>query len=284
MNLFKIVLLLFIAVAIPAEAATLSFKTEENGSVVSAYVLLDTEGEKVNAVEGVIRYDDDVLELDSISDGNSRINLWIERPKESERGVVSFSGVTPSGFSGGKEKIVTLTFKKKTEGQGGLSFENIQVLLHDGLGTPAVLKTHAAEIVFSRSPVPDTKSGNDTESPEDFKPEIITDRDVFGGKYVLIFATQDKLSGVEKYQVREGFFARYVNAESPYLLHYQKLERDIFVKAVDYAGNERIVVLSAQNPRMWYEHYELFAILLGIAFVFFILTRVRAWIASRRTL
>ena len=42
-------------------------------------------------------------------------------------------------------------------------------------------------------------------------------------------------------------------AESPYLLKNQKLNKNIFIKAVDKNGNERVAVLLPQKPLPWYE-------------------------------
>jgi len=58
------------------------------------------------------------------------------------------------------------------------------------------------------------------------------------GKYFLVFSTQDKGSGVDHYEVREGRFGGFSEVSSPYILKYQSLDKKIFVKAIDKFGNE----------------------------------------------
>ena len=107
----------------------------------------------------------------------------------------------------------------------------------------------------------------DTEPPEDFTPAIVNDPNVFDGKYFLVFATQDKGTGVDHYEVREGRWGWFREAESPYLLKQQKISRDVYVKAVDSAGNERIAVIPARVHSAWWEGYELFAILVVVILI-----------------
>lgn len=70
--------------------------------------------------------------------------------------------------------------------------------------------------------------------------KMFSDPAIFDGKYFLVFATQDKGSGISHYEVCEGGKRKCAIAESPYLLQNQKLNQKIFVKAVDKNGNEYI--------------------------------------------
>ena len=105
-------------------------------------------------------------------------------------------------------------------------------------------------------------------------PEIARDESISDDKWFIVFATQDKASGVDHYEVKESrqkiltFFSRWRAAESPHVLKDQELRSYIFVKAVDKTGNERIVKLSPQNSLRWYENYENWIILIVIAVVF----------------
>ena len=90
----------------------------------------------------------------------------------------------------------------------------------------------------------------DATPPEDFKPEIGRDPAIFEGKYFLSFATTDKTSGIDYFEIleadRRGFIrgttrkAERKIGKSPYVLEDQSLQSIIKVKAVDKAGNERI--------------------------------------------
>jgi len=136
--------------------------------------------------------------------------------------------------------------------------DSSQVLLNDGFGTPANLKTQTG--VFNiLSGIPDIPKKEweqelkkDITSPEQFEIEISRDQTMFSGKYFIIFSTTDKETGVDYYQVKEGKRG-WKTAESPYLLEEQGLTSIIKVKAVDKAGNERIAELPAQRqPLPWW--------------------------------
>src|SRR5207247_2300689 len=123
----------------------------------------------------------------------------------------------------------------------------------------------------------------DTVPPEPFEPQISRNPNIFNGKYFLSFAAQDKGSGIDHYEVCEDIgyriqdlgkiIARFLNiksyslnscfvtAESPYQLQDQTLKSVIFVKAIDKAGNERIVKVNTKNALAWYENYFIWLII-----------------------
>jgi len=112
------------------------------------------------------------------------------------------------------------------------------------------------------------KLDKDKTPPEPFTVEIGRDENIFNGQYFLSFSTVDKQTGIDHYEVLEISPADYALAQgqasvlsritnkilghglaglnwqvatSPYLLQDQTLKNMIKVKAVDKAGNERIV-------------------------------------------
>jgi len=124
----------------------------------------------------------------------------------------------------------------------------------------------------------------DTEVPEAFTPVVASDQSIFNGKYFLVFAAQDKGSGIDHYEVREtrayGKKRSWEIAESPYLLRDQTLSSYIYVKAVDRVGNERVAEISPRYTFKWYTHYE-FWVIIGIGLLVayiawrFILKKIR---------
>ena len=245
-------------------------------------LMLDTEGEIINAIEGEIAFPKELLEIKEIRDGDSIINLWVERPSIKSTDRVVFSGIIPTGFAGvlspyyeGERpgKIFSLIFISKSEGEGTIALKEGKVLLHDGLGTPA--KVEIFNFQFSIS---EDVSGfefqvpEDTDLPEDFKPEIAQNSDMFEGKYFLVFATQDKGSGIDHYEVCEGK-GKCVTAESPYLLQNQDLDEKIVVKAVDKSDNERIAVIEPRYPMKWYENWWIWVIIVLAGVIFYSVRR-----------
>jgi len=266
-----------------AELNLISHTQEINvGQQFQVDVILNTEGEQINAIEGKITFPRDLLELKKINDGNSIINFWIEKPKSAPDGQVVFSGIVPGGYNDNQGLILSITFLAKKEGSGLIEIQNAKTLLNDGKGTEAKLKIFnfqfliSKEVLTTQFSVPEIK---DLEPPENFKPEITSDPTIFEGKYFLVFATQDKGSGIDHYEVLESRNQKIENrnwrtVESPYLLKDQKLKSFIYVKAVDKAGNERIAILAPRYSLKWYEKWENWIIIIIVTFILYLLWKV----------
>ena len=111
--------------------------------------------------------------------------------------------------------------------------------------------------------------------PEPFKVEISQDPAIFEGKYFITFSTTDKQTGIDYYEVKEGR-KDWKRAISPYVLENQKLTSDIWVKAIDKAGNYWMETLEAQNkPEINYLIY------IGLGLIL-VLVVVILWIIFRR--
>lgn len=257
---------LSLLVALPAFAANLYFSGEQEFAVGSQFnidLIINTEGEAINAIEGSITFQNDFLEVKEFSDGDSIINFWLQKPKLTPSNQISFSGITPGGYNGNQGKVFSIMFQSLKEGEADINFSNLKILLNDGSGTAAQVKTTAMKIKISASieaSVSAPTQKTDNEPPETFVPEIASSTDIFDGQWFLVFATQDKISGVDHYEVKEGWRG-FIVAESPYLLKNQNLDQTIYVKAVDKSGNERIIVLPTKGPR-WYRNYLIWFIII----------------------
>ena len=274
-------LFLFMLVLVPrlTHAAGIFFEPEKNYGVKDQFkinVFLTSE-ESVNAVEGKISFPADLLELARAEDSNSIINLWLERPGIEKTGEVSFSGITPGGYKGGKVLIFSLIFLVKQEGSGVFEIHDARVLRNDGQGTEAPLQKFDSQFIVSKKtqtiPVPISEV-KDNNAPELFTPEIAENSALFDGKKFIAFTAQDKGTGIDHYEIKESrysiasIFQKWISAKSPYILTDQELRSYIFVKAVDMSGNERIVALQPRNPVAWYGNYEnWFIIVIGFVIV-----------------
>ena len=263
-----------------AEASILSFKNSVDivqvGEIISVQVILDTQGEQINALEGELQYSKDTLSFLKVIDGNSVINFWVQQPILEQEGVVLFSGITPGGVKGRDFEILTLQFEAKKEGIGSLLFKDMQVLLHDGIGTPVVVTIVPYELnILGQLTAPSvTTQYIDTEPPEPFTPIITSDSDIFSNKKFIVFSTEDKGSGIESYQIKEGNFGRYEVAVSPYEIKDQSLSNEIFIKAIDREKNEYIAVIYPQNYLAWYQTAQAkAAILILCIFLLFLVSR-----------
>ena len=112
--LFSIFYFLFSPVALGAElyfgAHSKEVGVEKNFEIG---VFVNTEGELVNAIEGEVIFPPD-LEFVEIRDGNSILNLWIKRPQLKEAGQVSFAGVIPGGYFGGRGYLFSLILQSES--------------------------------------------------------------------------------------------------------------------------------------------------------------------------
>ncbi len=275
---FVIFLLFAFFVVTPVFAAEIRLDSQKSEIFSGEQFLIDLvihSEESLNAIEGRLIFPEDKLLFKEIRDGNSVINFWIDKPQLEAPGVIFFAGITPGGWSGANNDIFSVLFEAKNTGIASIILQDTKALQNDGLGSQIALLTHDTAVFI--------KSGDgnlhkeifvDRELPEDFNPTVESDPNIFDGRYFLIFATQDKRSGIDHYAVREGEFGRFKIAESPYLLENQLLDRKIFVKAIDKSDNERIAVLNEQQQVSWYRQYEIFGILLIVIVIVFLLKKL----------
>ena len=275
----SLVIFYFSSLAFPVLAAEVYFETqgEEFGleKNFEVKVLLDTEGETVNAVEGEIVFPTNNLLLQEINDGGSFINLWIKKPSFDGNSVV-FSGILPGGYEGKDLYLFSLVLRGKELGEVTVDVINIRVLRNEPPGSTASTRVSSLKLqIKEESAAPEFITPEDSEPPEPFTARTAQDPNIFDGKWFLVFAAQDKVSGIARYFVYETKqkkdvtqinAKRWIEAESPYLLKDQKLQSYIYVKAVDKAGNERITALVARNQPSWPERYFLH-IIFGIIII-----------------
>lgn len=219
---------------------------------------IDTEKECINTIEANLKFPQDILEAVDFSQGKSIISLWIKSPViDQKSGLISFSGGIPGGYCGiipgdpGETDILGEIIFKVPDSLNGnktaeiIFLENSQVLLNDGLGTPAQLKNMGAvfNLLSEKTEAPkrewEENVSKDNILPEPFQIEVNRNPAIFEGKYFITFSTADKQTGIDHYEVKEGK-GDWNRATSPYLLEDQKLKSIIEVKAIDKAGNERI--------------------------------------------
>jgi len=264
----------------------LAAQTQEIGMGQSFQVdlILDTENQDINALEGKIIFPQDLLEIKKINDGNSIINLWIDKPKSTSASQIAFSGIVPGGYDSSQGLIFSITFLAKKEGGGVIEFNGIKALQNDGLGTEASLTASNYQFLISQEvPTPQITAPliEDHDLPEEFTPQIAADPAIFDNKYFLVFATQDKGSGIDHYEVCEGR-KKCVTAESPYLLQNQRLDQQILVKALDKNGNERVVMLPAPKLLPWYRNCSFFVILIIVGGALAYLVYKISWLKRKK--
>ena len=233
-------------------------------------IFVDSENDILNTIEGSVKFSENDFKINDIRDGNSSILLWIDKPK-TVSGAVTFSGMTPNGIVRDKNFIISLILEPRRSAEALVTLTGTGYL-NDGNGTKVTIKPANFKISVKKELQPDISVAdlkNDRETPEDFIPVIVRDDGLLSGKYAVIFETQDKFSGIDRYEIAEpklGLFGvekpKWGIAVSPYTLNDQSRESFVYIKAVDRNGNERIKKISPEKSFAVYKYSAIWFILI----------------------
>ncbi len=248
------------------------------GDTITMSLRIDTdEGECINTVDAVISYEPGIRAVD-VSRGSSILNIWVEDPKIDETNrTITFAGGITGGYCGRAagdpsltNVIADIVFQSPGFAIGGgetsrspavTIMDTSSVLMNDGFGTEAVLRTQNGVVTLEDTPANERTDAwrdrvlEDIDPPSDFVITLSKEDTAFSGQYFITWNTQDKQSGIDHYEVMEEPLedlyafrwgradAPWVTAESPYVLKDQTLNSTLRVKAIDKAGNETIAVL-----------------------------------------
>ncbi len=129
----------FFGGALFVHAASLSVSPSSGvytaGQVFSANVTVNTNGASVNAADGTLTYNPSEITVLGVSKG-SIFNLWTADPSFSNgAGTITFSGGSPTGYTGSNGTVISVTFKASSAGSPKVSFSKGSVLAADGRGT-----------------------------------------------------------------------------------------------------------------------------------------------------
>lgn len=271
-NLLKFILffsiLLVIFITKDAHAAKLRFEPAlaeyKVGDSFEVRMVLDTEGQEINAAEVVIIVPD-LLVIKGVAKSQSFVQLWIQEPSFTLNSV-KFSGGVPGGVKLKNGLIGKVTFEAKAAGQGAVALDPLSaVFLNDGLGTKENLVLEEGAGFFS---VRSKKQGEENEhltagdkqdrrKPKSFNLEIADDPRVFGGKKFVSFFTTDRDSGISRYEVKVGDGV-YQIAQSPYLVDELPARTVIRVRAYDSDDNYRESVYPGFWKRFWWKLLNVF--------------------------
>jgi hypothetical protein len=261
-------------------AAEFTIKTDSPalnvGDEIRIDFVLNADGEAINAVEGVAMFTSEKLELKQLSEADSTINFWIGKPAQKDNKII-FSGIIPGGYAVAGGKLFSAIFTAKKAGPAGVVFQSAQALLNDGNGTPAQVSLGSVYVNVGERVSQKSKNieqeilSDDIDKPEIFTPEVGRTPELFNGKWFVAFSAQDKGSGIDHYEVLEMPQFGAINSpvdgatwyitDSPYVLKDQAAKSDIYVKAVDKAGNARLIFVPAKRKLALYENYVFWGII-----------------------
>ncbi|HVM76632.1 MAG TPA: cohesin domain-containing protein [Candidatus Paceibacterota bacterium] len=246
------------------------------GQSVRVAVTLDTQGASANAVQGSVFFPPGLLSLQLIDTGSSMVNFWVTPPEQTSSGEIDFAGIIPGGFNGSSGPIVAFTFNPVAPGAASLTLASATVLANDGKGSdlPVAVSGTSISISSAAGAIP-AAPPHSVVAPDSFTPQIEQNPDFFNGQYFLVFGTIDKGTGIDHYEVMEvptgwlgwGTSASWQTATSPYVLGDQSLSSNIYVRAVDHAGNFIVVSLPARHPRPSFGVIAADAVIAGLIIV-----------------
>jgi len=130
------------------------------GGSFSVSVKVNAGGTGINAAEGSIAYDTDLLEATQVSGGGSIFPFWTTQPAISGGSIRFGGGLPPPAYSGSAGHIVKITFKTKKAGQASVRFTSGAVLANDGKGTNILASMGSANYTIApKVEAPKTDSG-----------------------------------------------------------------------------------------------------------------------------
>lgn len=238
-----------------AKAAEISVNgktTGEIGKTLNLPVLLNTQSELINTVAGTILIDQNI-KVTGVSQTDKNITFWLLRPtlfsREDGLQEIRFSGSVAGGMNGDDIQLFALSVVPTTTDEATLSWTNAEALVHDGFGTraqttgkgTALTGTVAPAVETPLSPEVKDENTSDTTPPEMVAIIRTRDRNLFDGKWTLIFNARDPETGISRYEVQESSNGQVLEsqwklAESPYVLDDQENKNTVFVKVTNNTG------------------------------------------------
>jgi hypothetical protein len=268
-------------------AASLYFsdtsKDVKVGDTFIVDVKLSSDKENINVADCSIFFDQNILQVSSVSTGGSIFNLWTRNPIFSnESGKIMFTGGIPNGYGGKDGNVIKIIFFAKSIGAGSLVFSDESTLyLNDGKGT--VVKPEKASLkitVLDKSGTEESTNewknilSSDKTLPEKINIKLGRDESMFDNKFFITFSAIDKDSGIKSYEIKEGD-ADFLESESPYVLKDQSLDKLILVKVIDNAGNYKIIEFNPKSANKYtFTKWQLIVLILIIIIaIFYIKTK-----------
>ncbi|OGN11174.1 MAG: hypothetical protein A3C69_02480 [Candidatus Yanofskybacteria bacterium RIFCSPHIGHO2_02_FULL_43_12] len=119
---------------------------------ITVNIKIDTGGESVNAAQAKLKFNPDILEVESVSKDGSIFNFWLQGPVFSNKdGTIEFIGGAPNGVSGSSLQALQISFVSRGVGSGNLTFADASITAADGTGTNILAKANGAKFTISSS-------------------------------------------------------------------------------------------------------------------------------------
>lgn len=222
------------AATIHAEVAG---KTVGEGKSLIVRLWLKTDEAAINSVSGSLRIPAGV-HVDSVDTAGSVFTLWITTPQfVISDGAINFSGGVPHGVSSNKD-VLLFTVTAHADNPGSYTFtpENITSYRNDGLGTTEKTATVSGEVTVDTSAQAQNVPQITTSNP--LVADVGRDDALFDGKYFVAFYGGDSGSGIDHYEVKEGWGGTPAVVDRFYVIKDQSLRTKIQIRAIGTDGKK----------------------------------------------
>lgn len=274
-----------------AEASEISIiSSKENVGIGEQFyvdVLLDTQGQTYNGLEGSIIFSGDAVSFVRAEEGKSMVTTWIQKPSI-DKNIISFAGIMAGGFEGVinpfnlKTKLpgpmVRLVFEGTKQGTASFETSSLMLALSNGEGTiENTPKRFLSVVVDSKDNFVVLKEEND--KIPNLEVYVIRDVNLYDNKYALIFQARDKGTGIKQVRIKEGD-RDWKEISSPYLLEDQTRHSIINVQAINYTGVSIVTTIEAL-PRTVSRQY-LILLIVGFSIIVFIIRKIYVHFKSKK--
>lgn len=186
----------------------------EVDSGFSLAIAIDSD-QLLNAYSISLNYDPTILNLISLDDSHSLIDVWPRQPTVTHDGRIKFSGGSLSPFKGIGGELLTMHFMALKEGEAALGFTNPSFYAADGKGSKIIPKIKNFTVSISKRIVASSTADAQKFLPrenEDGVPPVIKEislvADPFNPKQKLLgFLVSDTGSGIKETRIRSRSYA-----------------------------------------------------------------------------
>ncbi len=215
------------------------------GSTFTVSLLLNTNGNAINAVQADLSFPPDKLQVVSPSLGYSIISVWTNQPHfDNVAGTLSFQGGIPNpGITTDRGVIATITFRVRSIGDALVRFlDTSKVLLNDGRATDVL--TNKGDAIYSltlpppRGPVVVSETNPDQSRWYPSASAVLRWTNTFpvdGYSYVLndqpIDIPDDTSEGQQNFVIYKGL------SDGIHFFHVKALRSGVWGPATDFALN-----------------------------------------------
>jgi hypothetical protein len=281
-NLILVIVIIFI-ITVPSVvfSARLSFELasnktgDEQATIIE--VKVDPQDKTLNVVEGIIAFEgaDDKLSVETET-GGSILTIWPTKPQYlSKEKAIRFTGGVPGGFDK-KGLLFRIRLFSPVSGEIKINWVNGVAYLNDGNGTKEPIFSNAAVVNLAGYDLEViNKFSPDNQPPSFDTAEIGRDQNgTYDGKYFVSFNARDDVSGVDKYEVKEGQTITIVT-DGVYILKDQTRATPVIITAYDKAGNSAVINVPAKIN--WQKYVIIILIIGALSFflIFYVYKRTK---------